>query len=68
MDTLPLLAAIDNVTWYLPPLAAIISLVYSASRYEMPTKILSRSAILFFKIMLFMGIVFVLLMFLSHQL
>jgi len=68
MDALTLLAAVDNVTWYLPPLAAVISLVYSASRYELPSKILKRSVQLFLKIMLFMGIIFVILMFLARGL
>ena len=47
--------------WYLFPLALVISLVYSASRYELPSKILSRAGRMFLTIMIFMGIVFVVL-------
>ncbi len=46
-------------TWYLVPLAIVISLVYSATRYELPSKILSRAGRMFLTIMIFMGIVFV---------
>jgi uncharacterized membrane protein YccC len=43
-----LLAQTDwNVSWYLLPLAAVISLVYSASRYELPDRILRRAGRLF---------------------
>ena len=48
-------------TWYLFPLAIVISLIYSASRYELPSKILSRAGRMFLTIMIFMGIVFVVL-------
>ena len=54
-----------NVTWFLFPLALVISLVYSASRYELPEKILSRAARLFLTIMVFMGVVFCVLWTLS---
>ncbi|WP_459556177.1 hypothetical protein [Lacunimicrobium album] len=57
-----------NVTFYLPPLALAISLVYSASRYELPAKILSKSMALFFQIMVFMGLVMGVLYFLSYAL
>lgn len=58
----------DNVTWQLIPLAAVISLVYSASRYELPERILRRAARLFLTILGFMAAVFVLLLFLSFGL
>ncbi|MEX0716880.1 MAG: hypothetical protein WD066_09845 [Planctomycetaceae bacterium] len=58
----------DNVTWQLIPLAAVISLVYSASRYELPERILRRAARLFLTILAFMAAVFVLLLFLSFGL
>jgi len=48
-------------TWYLFPLAIVISLVYSASRYELSSKILSRAGRMFLTIMIFLGIVFVVL-------
>ena len=57
-----------NITWYLLPLAAVISLVYSASRYELTERILSRAARLFVTIMVFMGVVFVILLALSFNL
>lgn len=37
-------------TWYLLPLAAAISLVYSASRFELPGVILAHASMLFAKI------------------
>lgn len=63
-----LLAAQINVTWYALPLAVVISLVYSASRYELPECILRRAAKLFVIITVFMVAVFVLLMLLSLNL
>jgi hypothetical protein len=52
-----LLAAAQNTTWYVLPLAGAISLVYSASRYE-----------LFLTITGFMAGVFVILWLLSANL
>lgn len=63
-----LLATQTNVIWYLPPLAAVISLVYSTSRYELPERILRRSLKLFTTIMLFMGAVFCILTLMSMNL
>jgi len=57
-----LLAAQDNVTWHLVPLTAVISLVYSASRYELRERILRRSLSLFGQIMVFMILVFLILL------
>ena len=54
-----------QVSLYLVPLAAMISLVYSASRYELPEKILSRAARLFGQIIGFMALVFAALWFFS---
>lgn len=54
-----------NVTWYLLPLAMIVSLVYSASRFEMPSRILRRAIWLFIQIVGFMAIVFAVLWVLS---
>lgn len=68
MPTDPILAAQVNVTWFLLPLAAVISLVYSASRYELPERILRRAARLFVTILLFMGAVFIVLLLLSFHL
>ncbi len=54
-----------QVSLYLVPLSAVISLVYSASRYELPGKILSRAAKLFGQIVGFMAVVFAVLWFFS---
>lgn len=54
-----------QVSLYLVPLSAVISLVYSASRYELPSKVLSRAARLFGQIVGFMAIVFAVLWFFS---
>ena len=63
-----LLAAEMSVTWFLLPLAAVISLVYSASRYELPEIILRRATRLFVTIVVFMAVVFVVLLWLSFRL
>ena len=61
---LPIFANL-NVSWHLVPLAAMISLVYSASRVELPAAIIQRSVRLFLTIFLFMGVVFAILWVLS---
>ena len=63
-----MLLAFQNVLWYMLPLAIVISLVYSASRYELPERILHRAVRLFLQIMLFMGAVFAILFVLSDGL
>lgn len=50
------------------PLAASISLVYSASRYELPSRIFRRSLRLFLTILVFMAVVYGLLYVLSFRL
>lgn len=60
-----MLLANHNLLWYLLPLTLAISLVYSASRYEAPSRILQRAFQLFVQITLFLGVVFVLLFVLS---
>jgi hypothetical protein len=57
-----------NVTWYLLPLAVVISFVYSASRYELPEAILKRSGRLFLTILGFMAVVLGALILLSRNL
>ncbi|MCC7420466.1 MAG: hypothetical protein IT428_09305 [Planctomycetaceae bacterium] len=57
-----------SVTWYLLPLSAVVSLVYSASRYELPERILSRAFSLFVQIIFFMAIVLAVLYLLSFKL
>lgn len=56
------------LSWYLLPLAAIISLVYNTSRYEYPPKILRRSAKTFITILVCMALILALLMALSYNL
>lgn len=68
MPAVFLLAAAQNTTWYMLPLAGAISLVYSASRYELPERILRRAARLFLTITGFMLVVFVVLWLLSANL
>ena len=63
-----MLLAAQNVLWYLLPLAIVISLVYSTSRFEQPERILRRSVRLFFQIVLFMSTVFAILFVLSYGL
>ena len=66
--SLMLLAVAENTMWYVLPLAGAISLVYSASRYELTERILKRAARLFLTITGFMFGVFVLLWVLSANL
>jgi hypothetical protein len=54
-----------NRFWYLFPLILVISLVYSASRYETPTRILRRTTKLSLQITGFMAVVLVVLALLS---
>jgi hypothetical protein len=61
-----LLAQTTNITWYLFPLAMIVSLVYSASRFELPERILRRAVWLFVQIIGFMAVVFGVLWTLSY--
>lgn len=62
------LAQSINVNWYLIPMVAIISLVYSASQYELPEKIVRVSAKRFVYILAFMALAFAILWFLSDGL
>jgi hypothetical protein len=64
-----LLLAVDfrsiHRTWFLIPLVIVVSLVYSASRYEMPERIIRRALRLFLTITSFMAVVFVVLVLMS---
>ena len=51
--------------WFLIPLIVMISLVYSASRYEAPERIIRRAGKLFLQIFGFMAVVLALLAWLS---
>lgn len=53
-------------TWYLLPLSIAISLVYSASRYELPEVILHRAFRLCLTILIAMGLAFGVLWVLSY--
>lgn len=57
-----------NITWYLFPLAAAVSLVWTTSRYESTPLILQRSAKLFVQIILFMTLILCVLFALSYGL
>lgn len=57
-----------NITWFLLPFAAAISLTWNASRYEMPAVILARSLRQFLQILFFMGLILVVLVALSYNL
>lgn len=61
-----LAAPTANLTWYLIPLAMVVSLVYSASRFEIPERILRRAIWLFLQIVGFMAVVFGVLWVLSY--
>lgn len=68
MPAFLILAVAHNTSWYVFPLAAAISLVYSASRYELTERIVRRALRLFITITGFMIAVFVVLWFLSASL
>lgn len=57
-----------NYMLYLFPLSAAVSLVYSATRYEYPPRIVSNALRLFVKIILFMVAAMALLAALSWKL
>lgn len=57
-----------NITWYVLPLSAVISLAYSASRYELTQKILQRATRLFVTITVCMIVAFSLLWAFSFRL
>lgn len=63
-----MLLGVQNVLWYLLPLAIAISLVYSASRFELRERIIHRATRLFLQIVLFMGAIFAVLFVLSDGL
>ena len=67
MTDLLLLAAGTPIarSWFLLPLILVVSLVYSASRYELPARIVRRAVRLSFTIAGFMVAVLVVLIVLS---
>jgi hypothetical protein len=58
----------QHVASYLIPLAAAVSLVYSASRYEYRPRILRRATRLFLTIVISMAAIFLVLFLLSWKL
>ena len=66
LDSQPIMfLGVQNVLWNLLPLALAISLVYSASRFELSERILNRATRLFLQIVLFMGTICAILFVLS---
>jgi len=64
--SIPLLLANQvNAVVYLIPLLAVISLVYNATRYEIPQVIIQRSIRFFFYALIIMGALMTLLAILS---
>jgi hypothetical protein len=57
-----------GLTWSLLPLAAAISLVYSATRYESTSRVINRALRLFLQVLFFMGVILGVLLALSFQL
>lgn len=65
---LPPVLADMSLTWHMLPLAAVISLVYSATRFELRSRILNRAASLFLQIVICLAIVMLILYLLSFRL
>lgn len=55
-------------TWFVVPLVLVVSLVWSASRYEAPDRVLQRALRVFLQIIGFMAVVLVVLAVLSYGL
>ena len=55
-------------TWFVVPLVIVVSLVWSASRYEAPDRVLQRALRVFLQIIGFMAVVLVVLAVLSYGL
>jgi len=69
MNVILLLSVLPgNSTWYLLPLAVVVSLAYSASRFESSERILRHAWSCCVRIILFMAIVLALLWWLSFRL
>ncbi|WP_437186105.1 hypothetical protein SH668x_003242 [Planctomicrobium sp. SH668] len=56
-----------NITWFLFPMAAAISLVWNASRYESTEVIVQRSVRMFIQIVVVMLIILLALVGLSYK-
>ncbi|MBX3442736.1 MAG: hypothetical protein KF774_10030 [Planctomyces sp.] len=56
------------ITWWAIPLAAVISLVWNASRYEQPRCIVFRATRMFFWLVFFLVLIGGVLFLLSHRL
>jgi len=57
-----------NITWYLLPLAIGVSLVWTATRYEDTQVIVRKATKLFTQILVFMAVILIVLVTLSHNL
>lgn len=57
-----------ETTWYVLPLTACIALVYNASRYELPARILQRAGRMFLTILAGLAALYVVLYLLSVRL
>jgi hypothetical protein len=68
IDPTHVLLAHTNITWYLLPLAAAISLVYNASRYEDSARIVRQAGKTFLTIVFFMALILGVLVVLSYDL
>ena len=55
-------------TWYVVPLTASIALVYNASRYELPARIIQRAIRMFVTILVGMAVLYGVLYSLSVRL
>ncbi|MCA9079330.1 MAG: hypothetical protein KDA58_02175 [Planctomycetaceae bacterium] len=56
------------MTWYLIPVAAAVSLVWNATRYESTQVILLRAGRMYLQVLLFMAIILGVLALLSYKL
>ncbi len=56
----------SSAVFYAVPLTAIISVVYSASRFEMPSRIISAAIIMFLKTIAFLGAMYGFLLYMSN--
>ena len=61
MGNLALLAFGMSSMWFVFPLAAVISLVYSSTRFELTEVVVRRAVKYFFNIVIFMAVVLLIL-------
>ncbi len=56
----------SSAVLYAVPLTAIISLVYSASRFELQSRIISSAIVMFLKTIAFLGAMYGFLLYMSN--